>query len=150
MSNLPSAEAIQAQMRNMRCEVGDDVQGIVENARTLTDWHYYVRTYPWACLGAAAAVGYLVIPTRIHYVRPDPATLAELARQQKVVVQPSESSKPKTGLFAAAMAMAVNALLQGGMGLARQGLNSYLNGQFNGKHSGSHHNGSHDYEESGR
>jgi len=150
MSNpLPSAETLQAQMRQVRCEMGEDVQEIVDGARILTDWHYYVETYPWVCLGAVAALGYFVIPTRIHYVRPDPATLAELAKQHKVVVQPTESSKPKQGLMAAAAALAVNAALQGGMAIARQGLSSYLNGQLHGKPTGANHNGSHSYEESG-
>jgi hypothetical protein len=150
MSKLPSAEAIQAQMRSVRCEVGADVQGIVENARVLTDWHYYVRTYPWICIGAAAAVGYLVIPTRVHYVKPDPATLAELARQHKVVVQQTASSQPKPGMLAAVVGMATSALLQGGLGLAKQGLSTYLESQLNGKNHRSQHNGSHDYEASGR
>jgi hypothetical protein len=149
-SSLPSAEVLQAQMRQVRSEMGTDVQEIVDSARVLTDWQYYVRTYPWLCLGAAAALGYLVIPTRIHYVRPDPATVAELARQHKLVVQPTQDTKPKQGLVAAIAAAAVSALLQGGMGLARQGLNSYLSHQFDGQPRGSKPNGSHSYEESGR
>lgn len=148
MEKQPSAEEVQAQMRQVRCELREDVQDFVESARVLTDWHYYVRTYPWLCLGAAAAVGYLIIPTRIHYVRPDPATLAELARQHKVVVQPTKESKPKTGILAAATALAVNALMQGGMSLARQGLANYLDGQFK-AHEASH-NGARTYEESDR
>lgn len=148
MQNHPSAEEVQQQMRQVRCELGDDVQEFVDSARTLTDWHYYVRSYPWLCLGAAAAVGYLVIPTRVHYVRPDPATLAELARQHKVVVQPTQDSKPKQGIVAAVAALATNALLQGGMALARQGLSNYLDGQL--KSRGPSHNGAHSYEESDR
>jgi hypothetical protein len=149
-SSLPSAEALQSQMRQVRREMGTDVEEIVDSARTLTDWQHYVRTYPWLCLGAAAALGYLVVPTRIHYVQPDPATLAELARQHKVVVRPTESSKPKQGLVAGIAAAAVSALLQGGMGLARQSLNTYLTTQLNGRPHGSRQNGSHNYEESGR
>jgi hypothetical protein len=150
MSSLPTAETLQAQMRSVRCEVGEDVQGIVDNARVLTDWHYYVSTYPWLCVGAAAALGYLVIPTRVHYVKPDPAALAELARQHKLVVQQTDSSKPKPGLMGAVVGMAVSALLQGGIGLAKQGLSSYLDGQLKGNRWGTQHNGSHNYEESGR
>src|SRR5204862_1593242 len=27
-----------------------------------TDWRHYVRKYPWLCLGATAAAGYLLVP----------------------------------------------------------------------------------------
>jgi hypothetical protein len=146
MENHPSAEVVQQQMRQVRCELGDDVQEFVDSARVLTDWHYYVRSYPWLCLGAAAAVGYFVIPTRVHYVRPDPATLAELARQHKVVVQPTQDAKPRQGIVAAVTALAVNALMQGGMALAKQHLSNYLDGHL--KARGPSHNGAHSYEES--
>ena len=46
VSTTPAAEEIQRQMRSVRSELRDDVQDIVESARVMTDWQYYVRSYP--------------------------------------------------------------------------------------------------------
>jgi hypothetical protein len=58
------AEYIRRQMKNVRQEMGADVKEIVHGARQLTDWRYYLRTHPWACVAGAAALGFLVVPTR--------------------------------------------------------------------------------------
>lgn len=52
-----SADAIQGQMAKIRSDLHADVRGIVENARVITDWKYYVRRYPWASVAGAAAAG---------------------------------------------------------------------------------------------
>lgn len=59
-----TAAAIQEKMRTVRREVGEDVEEIVESARTLTDWRHYVRRYPLVVVGTAAVIGYLVVPPR--------------------------------------------------------------------------------------
>lgn len=58
------AERIRREMQNVRQEMGADVKGIVHGAQQLTDWHYYVRKHPWACLTGAFALGFLVAPGR--------------------------------------------------------------------------------------
>jgi len=60
----PATQAILRRMEEVRCDVDEDVQEIVEGARDMGKWRYYVRTYPWICLGAALAVGYLIVPRR--------------------------------------------------------------------------------------
>jgi len=55
-------QAILQRLEEVRCELDEDVQEIVEGARVMGEWRYYVRTYPWICLGAAAALGYLIVP----------------------------------------------------------------------------------------
>jgi hypothetical protein len=57
------AEDIQRQMRSVRSHLSADVNELVENARDMADWRYYVRRYPWASVAAAAAVGFLLVPT---------------------------------------------------------------------------------------
>ena len=56
-----SVEALRKQMQAVRRELHYDVEGVVDTAKELTDWKHYMRSYPWACLGAALAVviGYL-------------------------------------------------------------------------------------------
>ena len=120
-STATSAESIRDQMRQVRRELGEDVDGIVDNAQVLTDWRYYVRTYPWVCLGAAAAVGFLVVPSRPRIVQPDPATMADLARARKIVLSPaSEAPRPKPGMAASVGSMLARALLQGGLAILKQ------------------------------
>jgi hypothetical protein len=121
-----SASAIQQQMRQVRRELGEDVQEIVDNARTMTDWKHYVRTYPWACVGVALAAGYFVVPSRPHLIRPDAQTLAQWAKDQKIVVEPQSQARPKSTLTGQLMGMAASALLQGGLAVLRQ----YMSGQL--------------------
>src|SRR5687767_11740821 len=71
-------------MNEVRCDLDEDVQEIVEGARGMGKWRYYVRTYPWVCLGAALAAGYLIVPRRQSGMRPDAQTLAELANQSRL------------------------------------------------------------------
>ena len=65
MHNSPETQAIRQRMEEVRCDLDEDVQEIVEGARDMGEWRSYVRTYPWVCLGAALAVGYLIVPRRL-------------------------------------------------------------------------------------
>jgi hypothetical protein len=58
------ADRIRRQMQNVRQDVGDNVKDIVHGARQLSDWKYYVRRHPWACVGSAFALGFLAMPAR--------------------------------------------------------------------------------------
>jgi hypothetical protein len=115
----PSAEDIQQQMRQVRYELGEDVDEIARNARILADWKHYVRTYPWVCLGVAAAAGFIIVPSRTHIVRPDAKELAAWAKSQKLVIEPASQAKPQTSLMGTLGGMAANALLQGGLAVLR-------------------------------
>jgi hypothetical protein len=107
-------------MRQVRRELGEDVDGIVDNAQVLTDWRYYVRTYPWICLGAAAAVGFLIVPSRPQVVQPDPKTLAELVKARKIVVTTPSEAPPRPSMAASVGSVLARALLQGGLALLKQ------------------------------
>ena len=126
MAETPQqADAIQQQMRQIRAELRADVQDFVAGAREMTDWTYYVRTYPWACLGAAAAIGFLIVPARTPSIQPDMKSLAELARQNQLVVK-VDDAKPKRGLLAMLAGMVANSLLQGGLAIATQQFDQML------------------------
>jgi hypothetical protein len=104
----------------------EDVREMVASARELTDWTWYVRTYPWLCLGAAATLGYLLIPSRPQaFAKPDFSDLAELARQQKIVVK-MEEPKSSPGPLGTLVRMAAGPLIQGGLALATRQLDQYL------------------------
>jgi hypothetical protein len=84
MHNSPETTAIRQRMEEVRCELDEDVQEIVEGARSVGDWRSNVRTYPWVCLGAAAAVGYLIVPRHPRGLQSETQTLAELANQSRL------------------------------------------------------------------
>jgi len=88
-------EAIRQQMQAVRRVLDDDVQQITEQARVMSDWRHYVKTYPWMCLGTALAVGYFVVPKRmiVRGVQPDSQTLAELAKQSHLMATANSASR---------------------------------------------------------
>mgnify|MGYP003382146581 CR=1 FL=1 len=61
MSTDAEYEAIQREMAIARREMYAGARDVVTNAKELTDWRHYVREYPWLSIGAAFAVGYIVI-----------------------------------------------------------------------------------------
>jgi hypothetical protein len=68
-------------MEEVRCELDEDVQEFVEDARGMGQWRYYVRTYPWVCVGAALAAGYLIVPRRPVGIQPGSPASPGMAKQ---------------------------------------------------------------------
>lgn len=124
------AESIQKQMRSVREDIRDDVRELVVSAREMTDWTIYVKAYPWLCLGAAFALGFVVVPSRSVIMKPDAEGLLELARRNKLVVKMQETPPPKKrgGLLNELLSLAAATLLQSGMKVVTsqisQGFNS--------------------------
>ena len=79
-------------MQQLRCEIDGDMEDMAASARSMVDWKHYVKTYPWVCLGAAAALGFLIVPKRSTAIRPDLATLTELAKTGHLVVKPAPAA----------------------------------------------------------
>jgi len=133
------AEQIRQQMREVRAELREDVKGLVGSARELTDWGSYVRAYPWLCVGAAAAVGFMIVPSRSVIVKPDAEGLIELAKRHKLVVKMEEPKqqpqKKRRSLFAELMGLAAAALLQRGAAVLTQQVAQAF------QHNGHAHNG---------
>lgn len=126
----PSANSegddIQRQMREVRAELRDNVQDLVTSAQKMGDWTNYVRAYPWLCVGAAAVVGYMVIPSRPLVIHPDPETMLKLTKENNLVLKPEDGTpvKKKGGLAAQLLSMAAAGALQIGLRIATQQLNA--------------------------
>jgi len=110
-----TAESIRQRMREVRCELGEDVEEFVESARTITDWHYYVERYPLICIGAAFAIGYLVVPKRMPLINLDADAVLELAKQKQLVIKPERKNPEKRSWRAGLVSLLANAAVKGAM-----------------------------------
>jgi hypothetical protein len=123
------ADDIQKQMREVRAELREDVQDLVVSAHKMADVAAYVKAYPWLCVGAALAAGYLIVPQRAVIVRPDAEALIELAKKHKLVVKMNNEAAPQKkrgGLFGDLVGLAAATLLQVGLKTATSQLSQAL------------------------
>lgn len=111
LHNSPKTSAIRQRMEEVRCELDEDVQEIVEGARGMGKWRWYVRTYPWICLGAAVAIGYLIVPRRPRGVHPQTRTQAELANQSRLPATPP--APPTSGARDMLLTLVGNLVMRG-------------------------------------
>jgi hypothetical protein len=121
-TTVQSAQDIQRQMSQIRRDLDEQVDDIVDSARqiteNLTDWRAYVSSHPWLVLGAAAAIGYWIVPTRIAVDRPVADTLASLAKSGEIKLSsPDEPVTLWTQARDLGLSVASSAALQIGMGL---------------------------------
>lgn len=120
MENEVSATDLREQMQVIRHGLRPEMDEMVENARTLMTWQHYVKHYPWASLGVAAAVGYIVVPTKLKISSPDVETLKQLAKENRLVVENKPKSQAKPGLIASALTLAGGAVLRAALTHAGQ------------------------------
>jgi hypothetical protein len=89
-SNSMEIEDIQRRMAQIRHDMHGEVLGAVKSARSLTDWRSLARNYPWLTLGAATAIGYLIVPKRrteaptivaVNATAPQVAAMVETQKQ---------------------------------------------------------------------
>ena len=91
-SETTEAESIRQQSHHIRQRLVRRVEGVKDNAQRLLDWRQYVQAHPWAAIGIAAGVGYLLVPQRVQVVRPDSKTLEsiEALRDERPLEQPTQ------------------------------------------------------------
>lgn len=111
--NRDDADALRLRMASVRGTLDENVHELVENARNLTDWRYYVKAAPWGAVGAAAAIGYFIVPRKIQIVQPDADEIAKLAKRHQIVVEHAAKAEAKQGGPAQlVMTMLANAMLR--------------------------------------
>jgi len=111
----PTAEEIQARMREVRSNVDEEVERFVEAARAMTDWRHYVRRFPWFCLGAAAAVGYLCVRSKRIPQSPDAQQLVESVREQRLAAMPAQSADSAGSVAATLIRIAAPLVIRAGI-----------------------------------
>ena len=92
MNHRPRGDAVRERMQQLRCEIDEDVEDVSASARTMVDWKHYVKTYPWVCLGAAVALGFLIVPKRSKAICHDLAIPTELTEAGHLVVKPAPTA----------------------------------------------------------
>lgn len=111
------ADELRRRMEGVRTDLDHDVEGIVENAKTLADWKHYVRSFPCGSVAAAAALGYFAVPQKLQVLRPDFETLEKLADKNKLVVtsEPKAEAEKRGGIAAYALSLAGTLALKAAM-----------------------------------
>lgn len=104
---------IQLKMQAVRDSLDYDVEEFRDSTRQLSDWKTYVRNYPWVSIGAAVAVGYIIVPAKKEIVSPDASELIKLAKKNKLVVQANPEPQKKSGLAGAIFGLASSMLVRG-------------------------------------
>ncbi len=104
MNDTPHSDPARARMQQIRGDIDQGLEEMVESARIMADWRHYVKAYPWVCLGTAVALGFLIVPKRCTTLRPDVATLTQWASTGQLVVKPTAMH----GAFDALLATAAN------------------------------------------
>jgi len=51
-------------MAMIRQRIDEQSDEVVAQVNALSDWRSYVRRHPWVSVGAAAALGYVLVPSR--------------------------------------------------------------------------------------
>jgi hypothetical protein len=96
------------------------VETIVQSARTLSDWRYYVNNHPFLLAGAAAGLGFLLIPRKKSPQAPsadDAKELVELLKKHHVRGVTVEG--PPSGLLSSVVGIATPFLLRAALAFAQ-------------------------------
>jgi hypothetical protein len=116
MNDPPSDDTVRARMRGIRREIDQDLEDVSASARNAVDWRHYVKAYPWACLGTAAALGFLVVPRRCA------AATGDLAAP----FEPSKTGHPIIASASVALRGSVDALVAAAVNIAVREATAYL------------------------
>ena len=140
MATVPTNDAddIRRRMAAIRRAMHEDVKEVVATAEAATDWHRYLKMYPWATLGVAFAVGFVIVPRR-HHKTADAiaATQADISKVRelvettgkKVVATAQAQAAPperRKGLIVAALGMLAPLAWKAAQGYAMKYLEQWI------------------------
>lgn len=111
---------IREQMARIRRDLNEDVEAVVENAKELTDWRGFVRRHPILSVGAAAVVGFVVVPNRLNVISPSADTLEKLAKKNRLVVKAKPDVKRQAGMVSPLLNLIGGAMMRTAFTMAGQ------------------------------
>jgi hypothetical protein len=115
-----SPDDICRRMEAVRRTAGEEVETIVQSAKTLSDWRYYVKNHPFLLAGAAAGLGFLLIPRKKSPQAPavdDAKELIELLKKHHVRGVTVEG--PPSGLLTTVAGIATPFLIRAALNFAQ-------------------------------
>ena len=92
MPGPPLDDTVRTRMQGIRGDINQDLKNVSASARNLIDWKHYVKAYPWVCLGAAVAVGFLIVPKRTAANHADLGRPTEPVKTGPWVVTPAPAA----------------------------------------------------------
>ncbi len=127
---------IQRRMAQIRRELHEEVKEAVKGAQSLTDWRSQVKSHPWLALGAAAAIGYMIVPKRRRPETPTIVTVNPVAASPvSSSSAPSSSSPPRRsrfGLLGSALGLVAPIAVRAAQNYAIQYMEQWLAAQQGG------------------
>ena len=120
---------IQQRMAQIRREMHKDVQGAVRGAQSLTDWRNLLANHPWAGLGIAMGLGYLIVPRKKTELRAGDVSTAHAlveANQALAAMAASESAKSRFRPLRFAFGMLTPVLFRAAQNYALNQLDQWL------------------------
>lgn len=108
-------EEICRKMADVREVLDEDVKNIAQSAKVMSDWTYYVKQYPWATVGIAATLGYLVVPNKVFLTSPSADQLEKLAKRNKLVVKADPEPQAQKGIVGAVFSLIASMAVRGVM-----------------------------------
>ena len=115
-----SADDICRRMEAVRRTAGEEMETIVQSAKTLSDWRYYVKNHPFLLAGAAAGLGFLLIPRKKSPQAPGAADAKELIELlKKHHVRGVTVEGPPSGLLKTVAGIATPFLMRAALNFAQ-------------------------------
>lgn len=119
---------IQRRMAQVRHDLHEEVREAVKGAQSLTDWRSQVGNHPWLALGAAAIVGYMIVPRR--HREPAPTIVAVSPQAASVAAAPAaEPRKKRWGLIGSAVGLLAPIAVRAAQNYAIQYLEQWMAAQ---------------------
>jgi hypothetical protein len=118
---------IQRRMAQVRHELHEEVREAVKGAQSLTDWRSHVRNHPWLATGAAATLGYLIVPRRRHEPVPTIVTMTPpTASAAAALPAAAEPKKKRWGVVGSAFALLAPIAVRAAQNYAIQYLEQWI------------------------
>lgn len=127
---------IQRRMAQVRHELHVEARQAVKGAQSLTDWRSLVRLHPWLMMGAAATVGYLIVPRRaktptvVAVTPPGPAPALTLAASAQSEKSPRAR---RFGILGSALSLLAPIAVRAAQNYAIHGMEQWLASQSGGR-----------------
>lgn len=100
MATTTDVDDIRRKMADIRLDMHREIRGVRAGTEAATSWRYYVKHYPWACLGAAFAAGFLVVPRRHRELK---VVVPQVEAKVEAPGGAKAEKRSKKGLFALAL-----------------------------------------------